>query len=188
MTRENDPDDGVSRRDVMKKAGLTTGALMLGSGAFASSGAAHHRDGHQTGGGGGGGSGNPHFVSGPTCSVDSDGCVTSTGSIAGLGNTNIDVEVVAQYRVTTTCTNPGGNVAPGQTKTVSASGEQSNIQVENGRANFSVTACPPTTVSGVCPNPSWTANIESVEFLGATLNVYQPAGSDNVILSQTLSC
>src|SRR5947209_8545613 len=70
---------------------------------------------------------NPHFVSGPTFST-SNGALTVSGKIAGLGNK--DVTIVVSAQATVTCTNNGGNVPPGQTQTVS--GSVSNLRPENG--------------------------------------------------------
>ena len=47
--------------------------------------------------------------------------------------------VEAAGTATVTCTNPAGNVAPGQRTTVDATGSQIGIEPKNGRATFSVT-------------------------------------------------
>ena len=92
MTREDELSDGVTRRDAMKKAGIASSALMLGSGAFASSGAAKpHNPGHQPGGGGGGGTGNPQFKSTSLSGVGGDGCVTLSASGTGVGSDDVDL-------------------------------------------------------------------------------------------------
>lgn len=119
---------------------------------------------------------NPHFVVDPVF-TDLGDTVNVTGSVAGLGNEDITVVVDAVGTATLICTNPGGNVAPGQTQQISASGVQENIHVENGRANFNVTTDPPQLVGTPrelgCPNNKWTPSITDVDFTSATLTVYQ---------------
>src|SRR5215212_337768 len=87
---------------------------------------------------------NPHFVVDPSFTVNPNGTVTATGSVAGLGNQNIDVVLTAELDVEVLCRNPGGNIAPGQTQQTTVTGTQTNIEVKNGRATFSVTTSAPT--------------------------------------------
>jgi hypothetical protein len=131
---------------------------------------------------------NPHFV-GRITFTNLGTQLQATGSVAGLGNTNIDVILDAQGIATIECTNPGGNVAPGQTKAVAATGSQTSIEVKNGRANFNVTTDPPPAPdpAEVCPNPQWSAAIVSVTFTSATITVIQPSGSGNVVLQRTFT-
>jgi hypothetical protein len=119
---------------------------------------------------------NPHFLSGPTF-TDNGTTVTATGTIAGLGNEDVTVEVLATGTGTVTCTNPAGNVAPGQDQEINTSGTVTGLEVKNGRVTFSVTTEPPeqptdATDAG-CPNDKWTATITDVEFTSATINVFQ---------------
>jgi hypothetical protein len=129
---------------------------------------------------------NPHFLRGPDF-TDVGTQLRATGTIAGLGNEDIDVILTARGTTTVTCTNPAGNVAPGQTKTITVSGSDTNIEVKNGKATFSVTTAEPTAPAGSCPNPKWTASITDVTFTSATLTVIQPSGSGNVVFEQTFS-
>ena len=131
---------------------------------------------------------NPHFQGAVRCTEGTD-TVTCTGTIAGLGNQNISVLVSATGTASVECTNPGGNVAPGQDTTINASGQQTNIEVKNGKATFSVTTSPPPNPSGgsACPNASWTADIVSVNFTSVTVSVFQPSGSGNLVLQRTFS-
>jgi hypothetical protein len=127
----------------------------------------------------------PHFV-GQVRATDLGTQLQVSGSVAGLGNQNIDVEVIAEGTASVDCVNPGGNVAPGQRTSVTATGEVSNVEVKNGRANFTVTTETPVVPNTpTCPNPQWTAEVTDVEFSSFTVNVYQPAGSDTLVLSQT---
>jgi hypothetical protein len=93
-----------------------------------------------------------HFVGTPTCE-QSGNALTCAGSIAGLGNRAVTVELLVQ-RV---CTNRGGNNPPGLVKSFSEP-----ITPENGRINFSVTA------AAGCPD-QMTATFLSP----ATINVFQ---------------
>jgi len=122
---------------------------------------------------------NPHFVVGPTF-TDNGTSLSASGSIAGLGNKDVTIVLSATGTASITCTNKGGNVAPGQSKTVTTTGSVSNLRPENGRVNFTVTTAPATLGSGQgnqkyqgCPNGNWTPTITDVEFTSATLSVYQ---------------
>jgi hypothetical protein len=129
----------------------------------------------------------PHYVRGPTFSL-SDNTVTATGSVGGLGNENIDVRLSVNASATVDCRNPGGNIAPGQTKFFTVTNTQSNLEPKNGRVNFTISATAEPSaadLSGACPNPSWTPLPRDVTVQSATLNIIQPAGSGNVVLSNT---
>lgn len=105
---------------------------------------------------------NPHFVAGPTV-TDNGSTLTATGSIAGLGNNlGITIEMQVSGVVTTECTNRGGNVAPGQTKTEGFSVSGRYTSDRNGRVNFSLTT--PLPLPGSCPNGNWTGRVTDVSF------------------------
>jgi hypothetical protein len=134
---------------------------------------------------------NPHFLGSPTFTVNGNGSVTATGSVAGLGNQDVDVRLIARLSVEVLCRNPGGNIAPGQTQQTTVTGAQSNLAVKNGRVDFSVTTAAPT-LSGTpkqlgCPNNKWTPEIGRVTVQSVTLQIIQPAGSNNVVLQQSFT-
>lgn len=122
----------------------------------------------------------PHYQVGPVCEDNGDGTVTCTGDIAGLGNENIDVLVNASG--TTTCKNRGNKPPDGQEPpgldTVSE-GSETNLRVKNGRTTFSVT----TDAENPCPDRM----IAITTFETVTVTVFQPAGTNNVILQDTFS-
>ena len=114
----------------------------------------------------------PHYVVDPTF-TDNGTTLTATGSVAGLGNEDVTVVLTAKGSATIICTNPGGNVAPGQTKDVTVSGSQTITDVKNGRVDYNVTTVAPTAPADSCPNPKWTASVTDVTFNSATVIVQQ---------------
>ena len=113
-----------------------------------------------------------HFVSGPTF-TQNGGALTATGKLAGLGTKDVTIRLTATG--TTTCTNRGGNVPPGQTETVT--GTVSNLRPENGNVVFSVT-------TGSVTNPCPKSMTPKTTFTSATLTVIQ---GGKVVLQQTFT-
>ena len=106
-----------------------------------------------------------------------------SGAIAGLGNEDVLITLQARGMPTATCTNQGGNMAPGQnpaevvlTGTTSIPAEE----IKNGNTAFYVeTLGPVSPVPGApdCPNPNWREDIVDVAFTFATIVVEQPMGT-----------
>jgi hypothetical protein len=124
--------------------------------------------------------GGAHYQVGPDCEDNGNSTVTCTGDIAGLGNENIDVVVTASG--TTTCENRGNKPPTGQEPPgldTTSSGSATNLRVKNGRATFGVT----TDAENPCPDRM----IAITTFDTVTVTVFQPAGTNNVILEDTFS-
>ncbi|HEX5877075.1 MAG TPA: hypothetical protein VF468_01910 [Actinomycetota bacterium] len=112
-----------------------------------------------------------HFVGTPTC-TDIGTQVECSGKVAGLGGTTFTILVSAPGTATVECTNPAGNVAPGQTFDTTATGQSGPFPTpRNGQARFTVTTEAPAAPPGSCPNPQWTAEVVDVEFGDATITL-----------------
>lgn len=105
---------------------------------------------------------NLHFIGSPTI-TDNGTTLTFCSKLAGLGNNqSVTVKLSATATVTTVCTNPGGNVAPGQTKTVTVSASGTFTSDKNGSVTFCLTT--PTPEPGSCPNGMWNGTVTDVSF------------------------
>jgi len=115
---------------------------------------------------------NPSFT-------DQGTTLSSTGKLTGLGNGDIVVTLTATGTPSATCTNKGGNQAPGQNPaTVTTSGGEAIPAgaIKNGTVTYNVsTAAPaqPTPQAAGCPSGNWTAAITDVAFTSATVTVTQ---------------
>jgi hypothetical protein len=114
-----------------------------------------------------------HFVGTQTCS-DIGTQVSCSGKVAGLGGTTFTITVTAQGTASVTCTNPAGNVAPGQSFSFTAAGSSGPFATpRNGQSAYTVTTDAPTAPAGSCPNPMWTATVTDVAFTTATLSLFE---------------
>ena len=114
----------------------------------------------------------------------------ASSELSGLGNGDVLVTITAQADVTSTCTNQGGNQAPGQNPapiTVTGSTAIPDEEIKNGTTPFTVITIPPATpIAGApdCPNPNWSEEITDLAFTSATITVEQPEGT----LVLTVTC
>jgi hypothetical protein len=114
-----------------------------------------------------------HFVGAQTCR-DIGTQVSCSGKVAGLGGTTFTITVSAQGTASVTCTNPAGNVAPGQSFSFTAAGSSGPFPTpRNGQSPFTVTTNAPVAPAGSCPNPKWTATVTDVTFTTATISLFE---------------
>lgn len=122
-----------------------------------------------------------HFVKGPEF-VDAGVQLVVSGKLAGLGEGDVTILVSAAGLASVECTNPGGQVAPGQDTAIQASGSVTLPASKNGNLVFSVaTAVPTVAPTPACPNTSWSAAVTEVAFGSGLITVVQ---GGEVVLSQ----
>ena len=122
-----------------------------------------------------------HFVGTPTC-TDEGTFLECTGKVAGLGGTTFRIDVSASGVADVTCTNPGGNVAPGQSFSFAGAGSTGDqLTPRKGSFRFSVETVAPTAPPGSCPNPMWTATVTDVHFTDATLTLFEDSTVSDMI-------
>jgi hypothetical protein len=102
-----------------------------------------------------------HLQSGAIqCVVGSNLSVTCPSyELAGVGNTNATVSLVATYSATINCTNHGGNLVESHTTTFSVSSTATVASTKNGRLTIPSRSANPFSAPQVCPNPNWTPSI-----------------------------
>lgn len=121
-----------------------------------------------------------HFVTGggnaPEC-TDIGTQVSCDVKVAGLGGITFEITLEASGIASVTCTNPAGNVAPGQDTAVDVAGTSGELPApRSGTFTFRdlTTAAPTVPNTPTCPNPQWTATVVDVEFVGpATLTLLE---------------
>jgi hypothetical protein len=118
--------------------------------------------------------------------------LTAAAELAGLGNGDVVVTMSASADVTSTCTNQGGNQAPGQNPaplTVTGSQTIPQDQIKNGTTPFNVTTLAPAAVipgAPDCPNQNWTERIDDLAFTSAIITVEQPPGTTVLTVTCTI--
>jgi hypothetical protein len=124
-----------------------------------------------------------HFVGTPVC-TDEGTTVECTGKVAGLGGTTFEITVTAPGTASVECTNPGGNVAPGQDTAVTVAGTTDPQPTpRNGQFRFTIESDDPEPLPATptCPNAQWTPNIVDVEFTTATLALLEDGNESDTI-------
>jgi hypothetical protein len=123
-----------------------------------------------------------HFVGTPIC-TDEGTTVECSGKVAGLGGTTFEITVSAPGTASVECTNPGGNVAPGQSFTTTVAGTSGPLATpRNGQFRFTVESDTPSAPPGSCPNPMWSAEVVDVEFGDATITL-----TEDGVVSDTIT-
>jgi hypothetical protein len=122
----------------------------------------------------------PHFKgNNPIAFTDNILTLSGTASYAGLGNFDSLQVLTATGNTASTCTNKGGNQAPGQNPApvtlVGATPVEAD-DIKNGNVTILSTTDPPVTpVPGApgCENTNWTEDINDVLFTSATIRLFQ---------------
>jgi hypothetical protein len=133
----------------------------------------------------------PHFKRGgePVCTFSGTTSipVTCTGTLAGLGNQDLNLHLSVSGSALYQCQNGGGNLAPGQNRVLVGPATSDTAipasAIKNGNLTFTtnpatLTAAP--TVSGAtagCPNNNWTGVNPTVTLTSITLVIEQPVGT-----------
>jgi hypothetical protein len=133
----------------------------------------------------------PHFKRGgePVCTWSGTTSipVTCTGTLAGLGNQDLSLDLSVSGFALYQCQNAGGNIAPGQNRVLEGPATSNTSipasAIKNGNLTFTtnpatLTAAP--TVSGTaagCPNGNWTGVNPTLTLTSITLDIFQPVGT-----------
>jgi hypothetical protein len=123
-----------------------------------------------------------HFVGTPSCQ-DIGTQVQCKGKVAGLGGTTFEITVAAEGIASVECTNPAGNVAPGQSFTTAVTGESGPFPTpRNGQYRFTVMSDEPVPPPRSCPNPMWTAEVTDVQFTSdATITLKEDGQTSDTV-------
>jgi hypothetical protein len=143
----------------------------------------------------------PHFKRNgePVCTItgpSTSQTVTCTGTLAGLGNADLGLDLSVNGFALYQCQNQGGNTAPGQNRVLEGPATSSSVipanQIKNGNLTFTTvpgaTLTADATVSGAaagCPNGNWTGVNPTLTVTDITLVISQPPGT--TILTCTAS-
>jgi hypothetical protein len=96
----------------------------------------------------------------PSCTVNADRSIDCSAYVlSGVGNTNANVSLVANYSATIDCTNHGGNLVESHTSTFSDSSTATLTPSRNGQLSVGARSVSPFSAPQVCPNPNWTPSI-----------------------------
>ena len=140
----------------------------------------------------------PHFKKGgtPVCTISGSGAtktVTCKGTLAGLGNEDVVINVTTSGFAVYQCQNKGGNMAPGQNKVLTGPTTTPTTirsgEIKNGNLTFTAggTLTAPSTVSGQaagCPNPNWTGVNPTLTITSIRLTISQ---GGNTFYDRTVS-
>ena len=120
----------------------------------------------------------------PISFTDNGLTLSATVSYAGLGNFDTLQVLTATGGTVSTCTNQGGNQAPGQNPAPITLVGETPIpagDIKNGNVTISTsTAAPVSPVPGApgCPNSNWTEVVTDVSFTSATIQLFQDSNEN----------
>ena len=133
-----------------------------------------------------------HFKRGgePVCTISGSSTsktVSCTGTLAGLGNADLGLNLSVNGSAVYQCRNQGGNTAPGQNKVLVGPATSNTVipadQIKNGNLTFTTvpgaTLTAANTVSAAaagCPSNNWTGVNPTLTLTDITLVISQPAG------------
>ena len=107
--------------------------------------------------------------------MGSDLSVTCTSfELAGVGNTNADVSLVAHYTADVLCsnsTNNKNNSVEAQGQSFTASDNFTATSSKNGRLGVRSTSTSVVTGGNPCPNRNWTATFTNITLVDFTYSV-----------------
>jgi len=119
-----------------------------------------------------------HVQSGtPSCQESGFTVTCSSYDLAGVGNKNATANLSVTYSGTVLCTNPAGNVAPGQTQNPTIPKSTGSLQPKNGRLTVpELTSASQADIETAllqntsCPNRKWTRSVQagSIAIVGFT--------------------
>jgi hypothetical protein len=107
--------------------------------------------------------GSSHVTSGtPQCVVNAALDVNCAAYVlGGVGHTNADVNLTANYSATIDCTNHGGNLVESHTSTFSDSSGATLTSSRNGQLRVPAESASAFGAPQVCPNPNWRPSIHA---------------------------
>jgi hypothetical protein len=105
--------------------------------------------------------GSSHLTSGsPSCTVNADKSIACSAYVlGGVGHTNANVSLTANYSATIDCTNKGGNLVESHTSNFADDSEATVASTKNGQLSVPAQSVSPFGAPQVCPNPNWTPSI-----------------------------
>jgi hypothetical protein len=105
--------------------------------------------------------GSSHLTEGtPSCTVAANLSITCSAYVlGGVGHTNADVNLSANYSATIDCTNHGGNLVESHTATFAQTSSGTVRSSKNGQLSVPAQSVNPFSAPQVCPNPNWTPSI-----------------------------
>jgi len=130
----------------------------------------------------------PHFKKGgePSCTFSGTTSipVACTGTLAGLGNEDLNIHLAVSGFALYECQNGGGNTAAGQNKVLEGPATSDTAipasAIKNGNLTFTtnpatLTAAPTVDAATAgCPNPNWTGVNPKLTLTNITLDIFQP--------------